>query len=64
MNGGKTPHGGARISEDYKTVNLGAKEDFQRLEYQGLYSVVESDNPKNRQQHMVLDVERAHCRSL
>ena len=36
MNGGKTPHGGARINEEYKTVNLGAKEDFQRLEYQGL----------------------------
>ena len=35
MNGGKTPHGGARISEHYKTVNIGEKEDFQRLEYQG-----------------------------
>ena len=35
MNGGKTPHGGARISEHYKTVNLGMKEAFQRLEYQG-----------------------------
>ena len=35
MNGGKTPHGGARINEDYKTVNIGQKEDFQRLEYQG-----------------------------
>ena len=35
MNGGKTPHGGARINENYKTVNIGEREDFVRLEYQG-----------------------------
>ena len=35
MNGGKVAHGAARINEDYKTVNLGTKDDFQRLEYQG-----------------------------